>query len=136
MEDAMRLQRRWMICGALLLSPCALQGQVPPPLTCNLSAGPPAAMRAEGKAELISDLLLLCTGGYPTAATTINVSVYLNTNITSNWTGPGPDETEALILIDEPQPAPTLNTSNGLPFTGQVRGLPNSLASGNVFTGL
>jgi hypothetical protein len=131
----MRVQGYWVICGALL-APYALQGQTPPPLTCNLGGLPPALVRAEGRAELVSDLLLVCTGGSPSLSTTMNVSLFLNTNITSNLTGPGPDETEALILIDEPKPAPTLNTSNGLPFPGQVKGIPGVLASGNVFTGL
>ena len=39
-------------------------------------------------------------------AAPVNISVSLNTNITSNLTGPGPDETEALTLIDEPMPDP------------------------------
>ena len=62
--------------------------------------------------------------------------ISLNTNITSNLTGPGPDETEALILIDEPMPNPALNMSNGFPFVGQVKGTPTVIPSGNVFTGL
>jgi hypothetical protein len=84
---------------------------------------------------LVSDILLVCTGGNPTASAAVNLSVFLNTNVTSNLTGPGPNETEALVLIDEPKPSPVLNTSNGFPFVGQVKGTPTVMASGNVFTG-
>jgi hypothetical protein len=93
-------------------------------------------VRAEGRAELVSDIVLTCTGGNPTMAGSVNISIFLNTNITSNLTGPGPDETEALTLIDEPMPAPALNMSNGFPFVGQVKGIPGVIPSGNVFTGL
>ena len=65
----------------------------------------------------------------------MNLSVFLNTNITSNLTGPGLDETEALTLIDEPMPSPALNMSNGFAFVGQVKGTPGVTPSGNVFTG-
>ena len=96
----------------------------------------PLVVRAEGRAELVSDIVLTCTGGNPTMAAPVNISIFLNTNITSNLTGPGPDETEALTLIDEPMPAPALNMSNGFPFVGQVKGIPGVIPSGNVFTGL
>lgn len=107
-----------------------------PPMSCNTTTAPPATVRAEGRAELVSDLLLTCTGGNPGTPFAVNVAVFLNTNITSNLTGPGPDETEAMLLVDEPQPAPTLNVSNGFTFTGQVKGTTAVAASGNVFTGL
>jgi hypothetical protein len=93
-------------------------------------------VRAEGRAELVSDIVLTCTGGSPAVHAAVNFVVSLNTNVTSNLTGPGPDETEALILIDEPMPNPALNMSNGFPFVGQVKGTPGVIPSGNVFTGL
>jgi hypothetical protein len=93
-------------------------------------------VRAEGRAELVSDIVLSCTGGKPSQSGSVNISVFLNTNITSNLTGPGPDETEALTLIDEPMPNPALNMSNGIAFAGQMRGVPGVIPSGNVFTGL
>jgi hypothetical protein len=127
---------RPILCGVLLLiARHSLIAQVPP-LTCNASAPAPPIVRAEGRAELVSDIVLTCTGGKPTAAGSVNISIFLNTNITSNLTGPGPDETEALTLIDEPIPSPGLNMSNGIAFVGQVRGVPSVIPSGNVFTGL
>jgi len=128
---------RPILCGALLIiAGHSLFAQAPPPLTCNANAPVPPVVRAEGRAELVSDIVLTCTGGNPTMAAPVNISIFLNTNITSNLTGPGPDETEALILIDEPMPAPTFNTSNGFPFVGQVKGTSGVIPSGNVFTGL
>lgn len=128
---------RPLLCGVLLLmAQHSLISQAPPPMTCNVSAPAPPVVRAEGRAELVSDIVLTCTGGNPTMAAPVNISIFLNTNITSNLTGPGPNETEALTLIDEPMPAPSLNMSNGLPFVGQVRGTPGVIPSGNVFTGL
>jgi len=124
-----------VLAGALLIGQTSLSAQVPT-VTCSVSAAAPPIVRAEGKAELVSDILLVCTGGNPAAAAPVNLSVFLNTNITSNLTGPGADETEALVLIDEPQPSPALNISNGIPFVGQVKGTPPIIPSGNVFTGL
>ena len=114
-----------VLCGVLLfISRSSGIAQVPPGMACNASAVAPPIVRAEGRAELVSDILLTCTGGNPAIKAPVNVSVFLNTNITSNLTGPGPDETEALVLIDEPQPNPALNFSNGFPFVGQVKGTP------------
>ena len=131
-----RLERPIFYGVLLLIAQHSLLAQAPPPLTCNASAPAPPIVRAEGRAELVSDIVLTCTGGNPTMAVPVNISIFLNTNITSNLTGPGPDETEALTLIDEPMPAPALNTSNGFPFVGQVKGISGVIPSGNVFTGL
>lgn len=77
------------------------------PLQCTANAGVPPAARTEGLAEEVGQVVIICTGGTPTAAgveiPTVNIQVYLNTNITSKimsdpWT-------EALLLIDEPAPA-------------------------------
>src|SRR6476661_4591209 len=133
---SMKLRKSILGAALMLMAPGAAVGQVPPPMACNVSAAPPPILRSEGKAELVSDIILLCSGGIPTAPAVVNLSVFLNTNITSNLTGPGPDETEALVLIDEPKPAPTLNNSNGFSFVGQVKGTAAVIASGNVFTGL
>jgi hypothetical protein len=127
--------RNTILSGALLLTGHAAMAQIAPPISCVASAGAPPMLRLEGKAELVSDIVLTCTGGNPATTVFMNVSLFLNTNVTSNLTGPGPDETEALILIDEPKPSPTVNVSNGIPFVGQVKGTPAVVASGNVFTG-
>jgi hypothetical protein len=127
---------RPILCGALLLiARHSTLAQVPP-LNCVANAPAPPTVRAEGRAELVSDIVITCTGGNPAVKAAINITVTLNTNVTSNLTGPGPDETEALVLIDEPMPAPALNMANGFAFVGQVKGTPSVIPSGNVFTGL
>lgn len=132
----MNLRYRLILSGALLLlARHSMIAQVPP-LTCAVTASAPPIVRAEGRAELVSDIVLTCRGGNPATPAAVNVSVFLNTNITSNLTGPGPDETEALLMVDEPQPSPALNLSNGFAFVGQVKGVPSVIPSGNVFTGL
>ena len=79
--------------------PLAAQG----PLTCNVLSVP-TQLRAEGLTELIGDIVLTCSGGTPTAAgksiAQANVSVYLNTNVTSRILSNG--ASEALLLLDEP----------------------------------
>lgn len=104
-------------------------------MSCNTSVAAPAALRYEGNAELVSDIVLNCTGGSAGTVHVVNVAVFLSTNVTSNLTGPGADETEALLLVDDPLPAPAANVSNGFAFTGQVKGTAGLPASGNVFTG-
>jgi len=70
---------------------------------CNANAGVPPLIRSEGLAEPVGDLTLNCTGGEDNApATFVNVQIFLSTNITSNVLG---NVTEALLMIDDPQPA-------------------------------
>jgi hypothetical protein len=111
----------------------------PPPLTCTTNGVAPPILRAEGNAELVADIVLTCTGGNPANQILADFTVFLNTNVTSNLTGPGPAETEALLLIDEPKPSPAVNATNGFSYTGQVKGTPGVSApapgSGNVYTG-
>jgi hypothetical protein len=132
----MKRVNRQLLCAAVLIVASQAAFAQVPSMTCTVNAPAPPVVRAEGRAELVSDLVLVCNGGNPTAAAAVNITLFLNTNVTSNLTGPGPDETEALVLIDEPKPSPVLNTSNGFPFVGQVRGTPGVIPSGNVFTGL
>lgn len=107
-------------------------------LDCNLSAAVPPTVRAEGEAEPIGDILVLCTGGTPGASTPIHLTVALNTNLTSRIFGTSPVMSEALLLIDEPLPD-SVNMSNGFPYNGQVlgkSGIPaGTSGSGNVYLG-
>jgi hypothetical protein len=82
----------------------------------SFAAGP----ACEGHAELIGDIVLTCTGGIPTpaggAVPAVNFTILLNTNVTSRLTNGL--FTEALLLIDEPNPPlrspshPVLNCGN------------------------
>src|SRR5579863_603209 len=57
------------------------------PATCTVSATVTPTLRAEGVSERIGDLVLVCTGGTPTAAgvalPTSDITIYLNTAITN-----------------------------------------------------
>ncbi len=73
--------------------------------SCNASATP-FDMRAEGITEQAGDLVLTCTGGTITPLgsqiPSVNITVSLNTNITSRLLGGSSNLTEALLLINEP----------------------------------
>jgi len=74
------------------------------PLQCVASAGVPPLARAEGLAEEIGQVTITCTGGNPTAVDqaipTVNIQIYLSTNITSRLISG--TASEAMLLIDEP----------------------------------
>ncbi len=77
------------------------------PLTCNTNASVPTIVRAEAYADLVGDLVLSCTGGVPTGAglvvPSMNVTVFLSTNITSKLVGTTAlGFNEALLIVDEP----------------------------------
>jgi hypothetical protein len=80
--------------------------QVTPPIVCSTTAQP-LTVRAEGLAEQTGDIVINCTGGtVPTigsALPQVNISVTLTTNITSRLVSD--PLTEALLFIDDPQPA-------------------------------
>src|SRR5262245_12511182 len=95
----MSLLRRHLI-GALLLillSPSVLMAQAS--LACITNAGVAPTARGEGIAELVGDIVLVCTGTAPAGGITSSLTVFLNTTVTSRIIG---GASEALLLIDEP----------------------------------
>jgi len=81
--------------------------QSAPALQCVANAGVPPTIRAEGLTELVGDVTLNCTGGIPTQLgaqiPASNVTVFLNTNITSRiLSTTNGTWSEAILLIDEP----------------------------------
>ncbi len=109
------------------------------PLTCSVSAASTPMLRSSGSAEAVSDLLLNCTGGVPTALgqavppTTITFTS--NAAITSKQLD---SSLEALMLAEEPSPAiqslctgscTVLGTGNGV---GVYNGTPGHA---NIFPG-
>lgn len=115
--------RKWLFAFAVVAvllvasAPTAHAQFLPNTFTCIANAGVPPIVRAEGITELVGDLLLNCTGGTPTPAGQAiplsNVTIFLNTNITSRIVGPVSQGSEALILIDEPFPVgSTQNPTN------------------------
>lgn len=93
--------------------------------SCSATSNP-VQVRAEGLTELVGDIVVNCTGGTPTAAGTpvpqTNFVVGLNTNITSRLfsTSSSVSGIDALLLIDEPQPAAPnpANATINVPFPG------------------
>ena len=74
------------------------------PLQCFVNPGGVPLVRANGIAEKVGDVLIICVGGDPVQSSTVNVQVFLNTDVTSrllNTDLPHP-ATEALLLVDEP----------------------------------
>jgi len=76
-----------------------------PSFQCTANAAVPPIVRAEGLTELVGDLTLNCNGGTPTLnganIPLSNVTVFLNTNLTSRIVGSG-SLSEATLMIDEP----------------------------------
>jgi hypothetical protein len=91
----------------LVFGVCMPSGAQVTPLNCTSNAGATPLVRAEGLAEIVGDLVLVCTGGVPTAAGTtvpqVDIQIFLNTNVTSRLVGD--PLSEAVILIDDPSPA-------------------------------
>ena len=79
---------------------------------CTAVAGANTTLRSEGNNELVSDIVLKCTGGTPTQVNTlvpqVDIVISLNQTITSRITatiGNGVQMAEALLLMDEPNGA-------------------------------
>jgi len=119
--------RKWFLAFAVItlllgMSSTAnaqLGGGTTPSFQCAANAANPTIVRAEGLTELVGDLTLNCTGGSPTPlGATIplsNVTIFLNTNITSRLVSG--NISEATLLIDDPHPA-TPVPANAVPPPG------------------
>src|SRR5579885_481883 len=108
-EKEMADFRKWLYALAMvalivgLSVPANAQGGV---VTCTASTVP-TLIRAQAYADLVGDYTLTCTGGTPTApgaiVPSVNIQVFLSTNITSKLTnGSSSPFDEALLIIDEP----------------------------------
>lgn len=100
--------RKSLLLMALLVVVTGIaSAQIFNPLSCTANAGVPPIARAEGVAEEVGQVVIVCTGGNPTPQgapiPTVNVQIFLNTNVTSRLlTGSPANYSEALLLIDEP----------------------------------
>jgi uncharacterized protein (TIGR03437 family) len=104
--------------AALLLLSCVPGFGQAAPITCN-TATTPLNVRAGGAAERVSDLVVSCTGGSPTPVGqnilpmnwTLNFGNFTPTSrpLTDGWS-------DALLVIDEPQPANQLACSTSTGF--------------------
>ncbi|QOY89825.1 InlB B-repeat-containing protein [Paludibaculum fermentans] len=85
------------------------------PLECVASAATTPVMRSTEITALAGEIVVTCSGGFPTSAgspvPTVDFQIFFNANYTGRTTGV---LTEALLLIDEPLPA------NRVPCTTDV----------------
>src|ERR1017187_9132985 len=92
----------------VLLSSFAVpaSAQFTPSLQCTFNAAVTPTVRAEGLTELVGDIVLDCTGGTPTTpglpVPQGNITVFVNTNLTSRITSTNGNFSEVLMIIDEP----------------------------------
>jgi hypothetical protein len=94
--------------GGLLLVLCSASF-ASAQLTCFVNAGVPPLVRTQGLAELTGDVVLVCNGTSGAGGTTADITVFLNTTLTSKLIG---GVSEALLLVGEPAPgAQTLGTN-------------------------
>jgi List-Bact-rpt repeat protein len=79
-----------------------------PPVLCQANAGNPTIVRAEGITELVGDILLNCSGGTPTPAgqpiPPASLELTFNTTVTSRLLDQSTGLSEAMLMIDEPNP--------------------------------
>ncbi|MGA2877338.1 MAG: hypothetical protein ABSG13_00135 [Bryobacteraceae bacterium] len=105
--------RKWLVALAavgLFLGIGSSAANAAGTITCNTANAVNNNVRAEGVAELLGDLVLNCTGGTTTTAGAAipleNITLSINTNITSRLVGPPLSNiSEAVMTIDEPFPA-------------------------------
>lgn len=99
-------------------------------MTCTANAAVPPTLRAEGLTELVGDIVIDCVGGQPTplglAIPQANITVFLNTNITSRLIATGLNgisaaSSEAILIIDEAG-APGSPVTGGQTFCNSLNG--------------
>jgi hypothetical protein len=121
-EKEMADFRKWFFAFAIVAlllgmgtSANAQIGLQTPSFQCVANAAVPPIVRAEGLTELVGDLTLNCSGGTPTLngaqIPLSNVTVFLNTNITSRLLNSA-GLSEATLMIDEPHADPTVAAGN------------------------
>jgi hypothetical protein len=127
---------RHVLAFAVSLGLAPAFAQAVTPVSCAVASPSPTLVRLNGASELAGDVVATCTGGDPSVASLVNITLFLNVDATPRITNTSTSETETLLLIDEPQ-ASLPNSSNGCPYVGQVLGTLGGAAcgNGNVFQG-
>jgi len=111
-------RRSIIVLAALALLIGAISTASAAPMACIASGANPTQARAEGLTEKTGDVLITCTGGIPTdpggplpghnpvnVVPTSNIQIFLNTSLTSRILTAATSASEALLLVNEPQPA-------------------------------
>lgn len=126
--------RKWVLLLAVLALAASSASAA---VSCTaLSGGVSTLVRQEGIAELVGDIVLTCTGT-STTPISVNLQLFLNTNITSRaYGGSGAgNRTEALLLLgnDTAEPGAGLDPILGANvFNGRVSTLATSLIWTNI----
>jgi hypothetical protein len=120
--------RRWILALAVLALFAGLASAQNAQLSCATNVSSTPQLRAEGLTEQTGDITITCTGGHPATLgvriPTVNISVFLNTNVTSRLFSTAPNISEALLLIDEPgSPNPPLLAGFGTGAPQRVCGV-------------
>lgn len=114
---------KYAILLALIAAPLAAQSSAPP-FSCTSDVPESRAVRAEGRTELVGDVVVTCTGGIPTGVgaviPTATFTLTFDSTVTSRIVGQG-NASEALLLLDEAGPGrqyvcatpPCVNRGNG-----------------------
>jgi len=117
--------RRWITALAVL----ALFVGLASAQTCQTNTSTPNPLRAEGYTEQAGDITLVCSGGNSlangTAIPPVNITVFLNTNVTSRLlpSSSVSNLSEALLLLDDP------GSANPVVVAGFGAGAPQILCT-------
>jgi large repetitive protein len=139
-EKEMADFRRWFTALAVPLvfagiASAQVTGGGTTPLTCNVNTSATPILRSEGITEQVGDIVITCSGGAVlpngAAASLVNITVSLTSQVTSRLLGTG--ASEALLLIDEPNsglPAVVPGFGPGQPFTDCTTPNSGAIAGG------
>ncbi|MEZ5401998.1 MAG: hypothetical protein R2729_20160 [Bryobacteraceae bacterium] len=104
-------RKSFLALAVLALGAGSAFGQVITPLSCTAQAAGTPSIRAEGVAELVGDVLIICNGGTPNGPTEVlrqvNIQIFTqpSVNVTSRLLASGNNDfTEAMLFVDEPAP--------------------------------
>ncbi|MBK5294907.1 MAG: hypothetical protein JJE04_24915 [Acidobacteriia bacterium] len=114
-KEMLDSRKIFLALAVLMIASVSASAQILTPLSCVAQAAGTPSIRAEGVAEQVGDVIIICNGGTPAAAgetlRQVNIQVFTSPsiNITSRLlVGSSPGATsfsEALIFVDEPTPA-------------------------------
>jgi hypothetical protein len=146
-KEMLAFRKLFLVLALVSLTALGVSAANIPALQCVANAGVPPIVRAEGLAELVGDVVLNCTGGYPAmfvdplvpgtvlgpaSIPQVNVQIFLNTNITSRLSGDGVSS-EALLMIDDPRDAEQKICTTVLNATNACVPNPRPGDPGNVY---
>jgi len=109
----------------LLAAPAAAQFE------CSFRGFDPPSLRNRGQSELLGDLVLACQGIRPGQGISANITVTLNTPVTSRILNAGNNASEALLLLDDPAPSDQLPKPAGaaVPSANVIQGVQSGSTS-------